>query len=69
MLRRANVRIDDRRIVELIGAEGQLTNIAFADGERLARDGLLVEAPLRQRSPLAEQLGVEYAAGSAPSTR
>jgi thioredoxin reductase len=30
----------------------------------LARDGLLVEAPLRQRSPLAEQLGVEYSKGA-----
>jgi thioredoxin reductase len=64
MLRNANVRIEDRRIVELIGEGGQLADIAFADGERLARDGLLVEAPLRQRSPLAEQLGVEYTKGA-----
>jgi thioredoxin reductase len=64
MLRRADVRIDERRIVELIGEDRQLAEIAFADGDRLARDGLLVEAPLRQRSPLAEQLGVEYTAGS-----
>jgi thioredoxin reductase len=64
MLRNANVRIEDRRIVELLGTGGQLTEISFADGERLARDGLLVEAPLRQRSPLAEQLGVEYTNGS-----
>ena len=63
MLRSANVRIDDRRIVELAGADGQLTDIVFADGDRLPRDGLLVEAPLRQRSPLAEELGVEYTAG------
>ena len=64
MLRGANVRLDDRRIVELIGEGRQLTDIAFADGERLARDGLLVEAPLRQRSPLAEQLGVDYRSGA-----
>jgi thioredoxin reductase len=63
MLRGANVRLEDRRIVELIGEGEQLTDIAFADGERLARDGLLVEAPLRQRSPLAEQLGVGYRSG------
>jgi thioredoxin reductase len=64
-LKTANVAVDDRRIVELIGEQGQLTEIAFADGTRLPRDGLLVEAPLRQRSPLAEKLGVEYTAGSA----
>jgi thioredoxin reductase len=64
ILRSADVTVDDRRIVELIGEQGQLTEIAFADGTRLPRDGLLVEAPLRQRSPLAEQLGVAYTAGS-----
>ena len=62
-LRSAGVTIDDRRIVELIGEEGQLTEIAFADGTRMARDGLLVEAPLRQRSPLAEQLGAACTPG------
>jgi thioredoxin reductase len=65
MLKSANVTVDDRRIVELIGERDQLTEIAFADGTRLPRDGLLVEAPLRQRSPLAEKLGVEYTAGPA----
>jgi thioredoxin reductase len=56
-LRSVDVAIDDRRIVELIGHDGELTEIAFADGTRMQRDGLLVEAPLRQRTPLAEQLG------------
>jgi thioredoxin reductase len=60
-LRSADVVIDDRRIVEIIGRDGELTEIAFADGTRLARDGLLVEAPLRQRSPLAGQLGAPHA--------
>jgi thioredoxin reductase len=40
-----------------------LTEIAFADGDRLARDGLLVEAPLRQRSELATQLGATCTPG------
>ena len=62
-LRSAGVVIDDRRIVELIGEDGRLTEIAFADGTRMARDGLLVEAPLRQRSPLAEQLGAACTPG------
>ena len=59
----AGVRVDERRIAELIGHDGQLTAIAFADGSRLDRDGLLVEAPLRQRSGLAEQLGAACAQG------
>lgn len=59
----AGVLVDERRIVELIGHDGQLTAIAFADGSRLERDGLLVEAPLRQRSPLAEQLGATCTQG------
>ncbi len=62
-LEQADVTIDDRRIVELIGEAGQLKEIAFADGTRLARDGLLVEAPLRQRSALAEQLGAACTPG------
>ncbi|ULE34080.1 NAD(P)/FAD-dependent oxidoreductase [Mycobacterium sp. IDR2000157661] len=59
----AGVTIDDRRVVELLSEDGKLTAIAFADGTRLARDGLLVEAPLRQRTPLAEQLGATCAPG------
>lgn len=63
LLHRAGVTVDDRRVVELIGADGRLESIAFADGTRLARDGLLVEAPVRQRSPLAEQLGATCTPG------
>jgi thioredoxin reductase len=33
-LRSADVVIDDRRIVEIIGRDGELTEIAFADGTR-----------------------------------
>jgi thioredoxin reductase len=62
-LQSADVSVDDRRIVELIGRGGQLSEIAFNDGTRMARDGLLVEAPLRQRSPLAEQLGAKCTPG------
>ena len=57
-LRSADVTVDHRRIVELVGESGELTAVAFDDGTRLARDGLLVEAPLKQRSRLAEQLDV-----------
>lgn len=57
LLASAGVPVDTRRIAALSGADGQLTDVVFADGDRLPRDGLLVEAPLRQRSKLAEQLG------------
>jgi thioredoxin reductase len=62
-LESAKVAVDERRVVELIGQGAQLTAIAFADGSRLERDGLLVEAPLRQRSRLAEQLGAACTEG------
>lgn len=63
VLAAAGVVIDDRRVVELVSEGGELAAIAFADGSRLARDGLLVEAPLRQRSKLAEQLGAACTPG------
>ncbi|MGE5695523.1 MAG: NAD(P)/FAD-dependent oxidoreductase [Candidatus Sericytochromatia bacterium] len=63
LLETAEILIDSRRVIELIGNDGQLTEIAFADGTRLERDGLLVEAPLRQRSKLAEQLGAACTPG------
>lgn len=69
LLSAADVAVDERRVVELIGHDGQLAAVAFADGDRLPRDGLLVEAPLRQRSGLAEQLGAACADGPlAPDT-
>ena len=58
----AGVAVEERRIVELVGAAGRLTQVVFADGCRIERDSLLVEAPLRQRSPLAETLGIACAA-------
>lgn len=69
LLSAAGVAVDERRVVDLIGHDGQLTAVAFVDGDRLPRDGLLVEAPLRQRSPLAAQLGAACADGPlAPDT-
>ncbi|WP_018599453.1 NAD(P)/FAD-dependent oxidoreductase [Mycobacterium sp. 155] len=59
----SGVRIDERAVVELESNAGELAAIRFADGHLLPRRGLLVAATLRQRSALAEQLGVETAAG------
>ncbi|MGW0162610.1 NAD(P)/FAD-dependent oxidoreductase [Mycobacterium sp. NPDC003323] len=63
LLATADVTIDERRVTELIGSDSVLSAISFSDGDRLERDGLLVEAPLRQRSTLAEQLGASGTAG------
>jgi thioredoxin reductase len=61
----AGVTVDTRAVTELIAEDGELVAIAFADGSRLARRGLLVPAPLHQRSDLAVQLGASVAAPTA----
>jgi thioredoxin reductase len=66
MLQVAKVEVEQRRVVELASDDGRLTHVVFADGDRLERDGLLVEAPLSQRSRLSEMLGVQ-SASSQPS--
>jgi thioredoxin reductase len=57
----AGVAIDERRVVELLARDGELAAVAFADGNRLERGGLLVAALLHQRSELAKQLGADCA--------
>ncbi|MDF2830528.1 MAG: FAD-dependent pyridine nucleotide-disulfide oxidoreductase [Mycobacterium sp.] len=66
MLQVAKVEVEQRRVVELASDDGRLTHVVFTDGDRLERDGLLVEAPLSQRSRLSEMLGVQ-SASSQPS--
>ena len=58
-LEAAGVPADDRQVV----AVRDKATVVFADGSELPRDGLLVPAPMRQRSPLAEALGLELAPG------
>jgi thioredoxin reductase len=43
----------------LIGPDGTLERIAFADGAEIACDVLFISAPLRQHSPLFRSLGCE----------
>ena len=62
-LEAAGVTVDERRVTELIGQGDQLRELVFADGTRMERDGLLVEAPLQQRSALAEKLGASCGSG------
>jgi thioredoxin reductase len=53
----AGIAIDERPVAELVAQNGELAAVAFTDGSHLTRRGLLVAAPLHQRSGLAEQLG------------
>jgi thioredoxin reductase len=62
-LAKAGVAIDERPVAGLVARDGELAEIAFADGSALERRGLLVAVDLQQRSALAEQLGAESAAG------
>ena len=57
----AGVSVDERPVDGLVAQDGELAAVAFADGERLERRGLLVPAPMHQRSDLAEQLGAASA--------
>ena len=62
----AGVVIDERTVAGLVAANGELAEIAFTDGSRMARRGLLVLAPLHHRSGLSEHLGAApgvFAAG------
>ncbi|MET0701515.1 MAG: NAD(P)/FAD-dependent oxidoreductase [Mycobacterium sp.] len=68
LLQTAGVPVDERRIAELVGRDGRLHQVAFADGSPMRCDGLLVEAPLRQRSSLPEKLGASCASGVAPES-
>ena len=59
----AGVTVDERPVARLVAQNGQLAAVAFADGDQLERSGLLVPAPLHQRSDLAEQLGAAAGEG------
>jgi thioredoxin reductase len=58
-LERAGVPVDERPVAGVRGRDGTLEAVQFADGGELPRDGLLVPAPLEQRSSLAADLGAE----------
>jgi thioredoxin reductase len=55
----AGISIDERPVAELVGRDGELEAVAFTDGSRLERRGLLAATMLHQRSRLAEQLGAQ----------
>jgi thioredoxin reductase len=57
----ADIAVDERSVAELASDNGQLSAVVFADGNRLARTGILVATTLHQRSTLAGQLGADPA--------
>jgi thioredoxin reductase len=56
-LERAGVAVIERPVAGLRAEAGRLKAVLFKDGGELAREGLLVRAPLKQRSALASELG------------
>lgn len=57
----AGIRVDERAVARVSGADGQLEAVEFADGTSLARRGLLVAGTLHQRSGLVRGVGVAFA--------
>ena len=57
----AGVEIDERRVAAVHGQGDELATIQFADGTERPCGGLLVPAPLHQRSDIAARLGLAFA--------
>ncbi len=57
----AGVEVDERPVALVDGPGDELERVCFTDGSTRPCAGLLVPAPLQQRSGLAEQLGAEAA--------
>ncbi|HLN99523.1 MAG TPA: NAD(P)/FAD-dependent oxidoreductase [Pyrinomonadaceae bacterium] len=56
-LLRHNITLKEDRIARLVGNNGALEHIVFADGESLARGGMFFSTGQHQASDLAEKLG------------
>ena len=59
LLAKHNVAIREEKIVRFEGVNGQLENIVFETGEKLARKGVLIRPKQKLRSELSENLGCE----------
>jgi thioredoxin reductase len=55
----AGVRLEERSVERLEGPDHSLKAVVFSDGDSRVCEGLLVVAPMHQRSSLAEQLGAK----------
>jgi thioredoxin reductase len=59
-LARHDIRLMERRIVELRGVRGRLRSVHFSDGQQLARDAMFFDTPTHSQSPLAASLGCKF---------
>lgn len=62
VLEAEGVRVESRPVASLDGAAPMLESVVLADGDSVARTGLLVPVTLHQRSDLASRLGAVAAA-------
>ena len=62
-LERRGVRVEPRRVVELLGESPALRAVRLDDGEVVPLDALFTAPRVRQASPLAEQLGCAFEDG------
>jgi thioredoxin reductase len=60
LLKRNDIRLVEKHIVQLEGSRGRLRQVRFSDGETLARDALFFDTPSREQSRLAESLGCQF---------
>lgn len=60
-LQSAGIAIDQRIVTELRGPGDALEALVFSDGTERQCEGLLVDAPMRQRTSLAIELGASLA--------
>jgi thioredoxin reductase len=61
-LRQKGIAVIPGRIKRLIGEKRRLTGVELEDGSELQAEAFFVSAPVRGRTDLAQQLGVEMAA-------
>lgn len=67
-LARAGIRVEERPIVGLEGANGVLARVVLADGERVPCDAIVLGSRCYQASPLAAMLGCEFTSKGAVET-
>lgn len=59
LLEKHKIPVREGKIVGLEGVNGELENVVFETGDKLARRGMLIRPKQRLRSNLAEKLGCE----------
>jgi thioredoxin reductase len=59
-LERNGIRLSEKKVASLSGARGKLKAVVVEDGERILRDTLFFDTPIRGQSRLAESLGCQF---------